>query len=30
MFSAPIAVSVGETQERDGFVFTDVLRSDAR
>jgi uncharacterized protein (TIGR00290 family) len=25
MFAAPIAVSVGETVERDGFVFTDIL-----
>jgi diphthamide synthase (EF-2-diphthine--ammonia ligase) len=24
-YSAPIAVKVGETVERDGFVFTDVL-----
>ncbi len=24
-FAAPIAVEVGETVERDGFVFTDVL-----
>jgi len=29
MFRAPIAVTVGETVERDGFVFTDVLRSPA-
>ena len=25
MFSAPIGVSIGETVERDGFVFTDVI-----
>lgn len=25
MFSAPIAVTIGETVERDGFVFTDVV-----
>ena len=25
MFSAPIGISVGETVERDGFVFTDVI-----
>jgi len=25
MFSAPIAVAIGETVERDGFVFTDVI-----
>jgi uncharacterized protein (TIGR00290 family) len=25
MFSAPISVSIGETVERDGFVFTDVI-----
>ena len=25
MFSAPIGVSVGQTVERDGFVFTDVI-----
>jgi hypothetical protein len=25
MFSAPIAVAVGETVERDGFVFADVV-----
>ncbi len=25
MFRAPIAVSIGETVERDGFVFTDVI-----
>jgi uncharacterized protein (TIGR00290 family) len=25
MFSAPIAVEIGETVERDGFVFTDVV-----
>ena len=25
MFSAPIAVAIGETVERDGFVFTDVV-----
>lgn len=25
MFSAPIGVSIGETVERDGFVFTDVV-----
>jgi uncharacterized protein (TIGR00290 family) len=25
MFSAPIRVSIGETVERDGFVFTDVI-----
>jgi uncharacterized protein (TIGR00290 family) len=25
MFSAPIAVSIGQTVERDGFVFTDVI-----
>jgi uncharacterized protein (TIGR00290 family) len=25
MFSAPIGVSIGETVERDGFIFTDVI-----
>jgi uncharacterized protein (TIGR00290 family) len=25
MFSAPIGISIGETVERDGFVFTDVI-----
>jgi len=25
MFSAPIAVAIGETVERDGLVFTDVV-----
>ena len=25
MFAAPIAVSIGETVERDGFVFTDII-----
>ena len=25
MFKAPIAVEIGETVERDGFVFTDVI-----
>ena len=25
MFSAPVAVEIGETVERDGFVFTDVI-----
>jgi len=25
MFSAPIGVSIGQTVERDGFVFTDVI-----
>jgi uncharacterized protein (TIGR00290 family) len=25
MFSAPIAIAIGETVERDGFVFTDVV-----
>lgn len=25
MFTAPIAVSIGETVERDGFVFTDII-----
>jgi diphthamide synthase (EF-2-diphthine--ammonia ligase) len=25
MFSAPISVSIGQTVERDGFVFTDVI-----
>ena len=25
MFSAPIAVTIGETVERDGFVFTDII-----
>ncbi len=25
MFSAPIPVKIGETVEREGFVFTDVL-----
>ena len=25
MFAAPIAVTVGETVERDGFVFTDII-----
>ena len=28
MFSAPIAVEVGETLERDGFVFADVMPAD--
>lgn len=27
-FAVPIAVEVGETVERDGFVFTDVVRAD--
>lgn len=27
MFAAPIPVSVGEIQERDGFVFADVIRA---
>ena len=27
MFTAPIAVHVGETVERDGFVFTDLVRA---
>lgn len=27
MFSLPVAVRLGETVERDGFVFTDVLRA---
>jgi diphthamide synthase (EF-2-diphthine--ammonia ligase) len=25
MFSAPIGVSIGQTVEREGFVFTDVI-----
>lgn len=25
MFAAPIPVSIGETVERDGFVFTDIV-----
>jgi hypothetical protein len=25
MFSAPIAITIGETAERDGFVFTDII-----
>jgi uncharacterized protein (TIGR00290 family) len=28
MFTAPIAVQVGDTVERDGFVFTDLVRAD--
>lgn len=30
MFRRPIAVTVGETVERDGFVFTDLLEADSR
>jgi uncharacterized protein (TIGR00290 family) len=30
IFAAPIAVEVGETQERDGFVFTDLLSAESR
>ena len=29
MFSEPIDVQVGETEERDGFVFTDISRSNS-
>jgi diphthamide synthase (EF-2-diphthine--ammonia ligase) len=28
MFSRPVAVTVGETVERDGFVFTDLITAD--
>lgn len=30
MFEAPIAIRVGETVERDGFWFTDLLRGDGK
>ena len=30
VFSRPIAIELGDTVERDGFVFTDVLSTKAR